>query len=385
MIPARKPALAADARRIVVLIDNLEIGGAQNLLETQVAQMRDSHSFLIINFRDESPLAARLAALGADVWSNRLGRLIDLPALLRLRREIARWAPDLIHSHLLYATVAGAPLARWLKVPHVVTLHNEKPELSTIGDRAKSALERRALSRGTDLIIACGERVAVAQRDRTGATPLITVMNRVRPASRIGAPDGAGRRRELGVGPQTRIVFAAGRLVAAKGFDILIAAFAQVLRGREDVVLLIAGEGEGRASLEKQAADLNLGDRVRCLGPVTDVPRLLQIADAFALSSRYEGLPLVLVEALAAGCPVIATRVGDVTSVMSEASGLLVEPEHVPQMAAALKRILDDDALRHQLSIAALEASRPFTDLARFAAELETAYAEARRRHDHGK
>lgn len=367
--------------RLAILIDNLDLGGAQKLLLVQIDAMAATHDILIVNFGRETPLARTLVEAGAEVVSRRLTRLLDIAALGKLRRELTAWRPDMIHSHLLYAAIVGSVMSRKLGTPHVTTIHNERGEVLGAFNRIKCGLERVALSKGTDVAIACGPRVAQAQRPRVGRTPLVTVQNRVRPIPRLSSQTRKRRREDLGLEADDVVLVAAGRLVKQKGFDLLLDAFAPVAETEAHVVLLLAGDGPERDALAAQAARLGSGLRVRMLGTLEDLEPILALSDALVLSSRHEGLPLVLLEALAAGLPIIATRVGDVETVVDDNSALLVEPMQTEALTRALFQLVNDPELRSRLGEGAQRAGRAQTDVAAFAAELDIVYATARKRH----
>ncbi len=148
---------------------------------------------------------------------------------------------------------------------------------------------------------------------------------------------------------------AVGRLTPQKGFDLLIAAFAQVAHSHPEWHLTIFGDGAERGVLEQQVADLSLADRI-CLAGTTKAPCGWRAgADAFVLSSRFEGFPNVLGEAMAAGLPVVAFDCpwGPADLIEDGISGLLVAPEDVNALAAALDRVLGSEWLRASLGGAA--------------------------------
>jgi glycosyltransferase involved in cell wall biosynthesis len=157
----------------------------------------------------------------------------------------------------------------------------------------------------------------------------------------------------------------AGWLGLQKALGIALEAVAAV----PDVTLVIAGDGPDRAALERQARELGLETRVRFLGSVSreQVLRLFRAADASVLSSAWENFPHTVVEALAAGCPVIATAVGGVPEVIREGeNGLLVPANDVPALAAAIRRLFDDEELRRRLAQAAPESVAGYTEEAMF-------------------
>ena len=156
-----------------------------------------------------------------------------------------------------------------------------------------------------------------------------------------------------------RTVAFAGRLTAQKSLGVALEALAEV----PDVTLVLAGDGDERAPLERRAAELGLAERVRFLGPQPRerVVELFHAADAAILSSSWENFPHTVVEALAAGTPVLATRVGGVAEVVHDAeNGLLYPPGDAEAMAAGLRRYFDDDELRARLRAAAAGSVRDY-------------------------
>jgi glycosyltransferase involved in cell wall biosynthesis len=173
------------------------------------------------------------------------------------------------------------------------------------------------------------------------------------------------------------LVFA-GRLGPQKAVGVLLEALADV----PDVTLVIAGDGPERAALERRAATLGLDGRVRFLGavPRDSVLRLFRAADASVLPSAWENFPHTVVEALAVGCPVIATAVGGIPEVVVDGeNGLLVTPGDASALAAAIGRFFSDDELRARLAGAAARSVEGYSEQAVFATietELEKAAAE---------
>jgi glycosyltransferase involved in cell wall biosynthesis len=164
----------------------------------------------------------------------------------------------------------------------------------------------------------------------------------------------AEARAHLGFAPQRFTIGAAGRLSAEKGFDVLLRAVDRLLAEGHDVQLLLAGEGVEFDNLQRLAHDLNRGDRLQLLGYRADLTALYEAMDVYALSSYREGLPNVLLEAMAMQTPVVATRINGVPRLIEdEVSGLLVAPGSVDQLAERLRSLLQHAHLRDQLAHAA--------------------------------
>ena len=146
-----------------------------------------------------------------------------------------------------------------------------------------------------------------------------------------------------------------GQLQPAKGFPVLLDAVAALARGGRDVALTLVGGGAGRAALEEQATRLGIGARVTFTGPLNqdDVRRVLREADCFVLASFAEGIPVVLMEAMAAGVPCVATRITGIPELIEDGvSGLLVTPSDEDALAAAVTRLADDLELRRRIAAA---------------------------------
>ena len=161
---------------------------------------------------------------------------------------------------------------------------------------------------------------------------------------------------------RTSIIVAVGRLTRQKGFDLLLTAFSKVHKEYPEWNLVIYGDGPERPALERQIFELKLNGRVQLPGLTTNLTAHLCTAGCFVLSSRFEGFPNVLIEALACGCPVVATDCTDSISeiVQHEWNGLLIPSEDVDSLSGALKRIMEDVALRRIFEANAPDSVRKF-------------------------
>jgi glycosyltransferase involved in cell wall biosynthesis len=259
----------------------------------------------------------------------------SLPGLARaLRREGA----TVFHAHQTWSLSCryGIVAAAMARVPARVAsaqLFLEMPHL--IGIDAQHALLTRSLHRH----VAVSRFVASRLRDRFGvpADRIVVIPNAVEPPPVVQAD--ARLRAEI-VGSDERIPLAltVARLDAQKGITHLVDAAALV----PDVVFAIAGEGPDRAALEARAVERGVASRVRFLGHRRDVPSLLALADLFVLPSLYEGFPLSVLEAMAAGVPVVATAIGGTDELVSSDTGTLVAPADPRSLAEGIRALLAD-------------------------------------------
>jgi glycosyltransferase involved in cell wall biosynthesis len=310
--------------------------------ETQVVHLARrlvarGHRVGVVSLLDPLAFHAELVADGIDVVSLGMRRgQADPRALFRLARVVRRERPHVVHAHMVHANLVARlarPLA-WAPVL-VSTAHNIDE-----GGRASELAYRF-----TDRLTSVTTNVARAAVDRyvhVGAVPagrIRYVPNGLDVATcRVAPGERARLRTELSVGDRF-LWLAAGRLDVQKDYGVLLAAFANPpVPGR---MLVIAGEGPLQRDLEAAAARLGLGpDAVRFLGQRPDVPSLLAAADGFVMSSAWEGLPMVLLEAAAAARPAVVTAVGgDADVVLHERTGLVVPAHDPPALAAAMRRV----------------------------------------------
>jgi glycosyltransferase involved in cell wall biosynthesis len=182
-------------------------------------------------------------------------------------------------------------------------------------------------------------------------------------------------RASLGIPANAKVIGAVGRLHASKGHDVLVAAFARLAAEMPDAYLAIAGDGGLRGRLEQQIADLRLAGRAHLLGVRDDIPDLLGAMDIFAHPSRWEGMPNALMEAMAAGLPVVASSVDGIkTLIRDNETGILVKSGAIGDLAAQLRRLILDDGFAMQLGRRAAQEMKEQFGLDRMCDAYDTLY-----------
>jgi glycosyltransferase involved in cell wall biosynthesis len=260
------------------------------------------------------------------------------------RERVAIW-----HGHDYKSNLLGLLLRPLWPMRLVTTVHGwvqrtSRTPLYYAVDRLCLPRYERVICVSTDLQQECLRR---------GVRPArcLLIENGVDTTTFARRGDRAEAKRQLGVSPRGMLIGAIGRLSEEKGFDLLIRAVANLLREGADVQLLIAGDGGQKTELQALIAELGCAERVRLLGYCADTRVLYEAFDIFALSSRREGLPNVVLEALAMGVPVVATRIAGVPRLIRhEENGLLVEPEAGEPLREALARLAGDAELRARLA-----------------------------------
>lgn len=276
---------------------------------------------------------------------------LDWRVVGRLLEVCRRRNVDIWHAHDYKTNLLGLLLRRYHPMRLVTTMHGwveftPRTRLYYLCDRWSLPRYERVICVSQDILQEC-QKFGVPQERAL----LIENAIDTEQFSRSVARDEAQRRWGWPAGRQ--MIGGVGRLSEEKGFDLLIGAVRQLVDGGQDVGLVIAGEGKERGALEQQIAGLDLQDRVQLLGFQSDLRPLYEAMDLFALSSRREGLPNVVLEAMALETPVVSTRVAGVPRLIEDGvNGLLVDVGDQSMLAATLARALRDPKLRTTLATA---------------------------------
>lgn len=337
--------------RVCHVIHNLQPGGAEDLLvDLAVVAPTAGIELSVLSLLPVAGQrhAERLLALGVPVASLDLRSRWTPRALPAGVAAVAATGPAVVHTHLKHADLVGGYAARRLGVPHVSTLHLIESQVGPIG-RAKRLLAAQARARGAARTLA----VSHAQRSwyldtfrRVEPCRVVTVHNGVLAPAQVDESRLAEVRAALGAQPDRLLVSMVGIMRPGKGHDQLLDGLA--LLGPElPVTVVLAGDGPLRAALEQRVASAaGLLPPVVFAGFRDDVPVLLAASDLVVHPSLAEALPTSLIHALAAGRPVVATRVGGTPEVVAEGTGALVPPNHPSALAEALRWLLTDDSAR---------------------------------------
>lgn len=350
--------------RVLHICSDTNIGGAGRYVLTLLAQPQITRRFEVAVACPEGELAAafRRAGIpvllypGADASFSWQG----LRALFRLIRS---WRPQVVHTH---GSLAGRVAAALAGARIIYTKHGlASAEEQAIQVRSPGGMLRRAAVRlFADRIVAVSEAVKRSLVESGADLAAVRVI-----------PGGVDSEPYEAVGPLVpRVVGAFGRLSREKGFDLLVEAMGP-LQG--EARLLLGGEGPQREALAAQVEANRLGEAVSLTGFVEHVPEFLGQIGIFVLPSRSEGLGLVLVEAMAAGRPVVATRVGGVPEVVSDGeTGLLVPTENPAALSEAIRRLLADPDLARRMGEAGRRRAGKWFSARRMAEQTVALYEE---------
>jgi glycosyltransferase involved in cell wall biosynthesis len=333
--------------RVLHYVDSDAFGGSEQAALHLMAALDRSHWEPVL-LHHPGPAAERLGAGAAASGV----RAIEVPAprpglrpgaVLRFLRAIRAEHPALFHIHLSWPLAGrwGVVLAHLARVPAVVGT-------AQLYMRPDNILRTRLHLSGFERIIAVSREVEARYVDELHVPErkLVVVPNAIAIPSTVPAPDPALRARLLNGRPDY-LVLTPARLDEQKGHADLLAAAAEV----PDATFVLAGDGPLREELEESARRLGVDDRCLFLGLRDDVPALLAAADLFVLPSHFEGLPVSVLEAMAAARPVLATAVGGTDeAVVDGESGLLVPARDPAALAAAIRRLREDPELACRLA-----------------------------------
>jgi glycosyltransferase involved in cell wall biosynthesis len=340
------PAAQARRPRVLFLIDGLGWGGAEHLLTLTVPALRDA-GFAprvgALQVRNGNPAGVALAHQGIPVDLVPLDRLRNIHQAGALFVYIRRQGCNIIHTTLEASTVYGTLAARVLGLPAFCTLHTAEEPIG--GARRRAALLHFALRRYGGTVLCVSEHVRRHYIERFGFPPdrLIVLYNGIDLAPfEAVAPEARARvRAELAIPRTAPVMVTVAVLRPPKGIATMIEAMPAVLRAHPEARYLVVGDGETRDELEALARRHAVAERVVFAGARTDIPDILAAADAFVLPSLNEALPTVLVEAMAAAKPIIASSTGGIPEMVEPGvNGVLVPPGAPGQLAAACIRLL---------------------------------------------
>ncbi len=309
----------------------------------------DEGSYLDLHERSLSSALIHLPNLGRAL---RPGDITVWRQLVALIRE---FRPHIVHTHTAKAGAVGRAAARWCGVPIIVhTFHGHvlRGYFSPLQTRVFIQIERLLGARSSALVAVSPKvreellELGVGRPEHFHVVPLGLELARFRDF----APSQSAARAAIGLPTDAFITAIVARLAPIKAHEVFLEAAQRVRAAVPSSLFLVVGDGERRSELEALAATLGLGDAVRFLGWRADLPEIYRASDVVALTSRNEGSPVALIEAMAAGRAVVSTSVGGVPDVVADGrTGVLVPMDDAAGMAAALMRLAADPVLRASL------------------------------------
>lgn len=368
-------------KKVMWLIKGLGIGGAERLLELALPYL-DNSSFeyeVAYLLPHKNALVPAFEQAGVPVFCLNRTRAYDarvVPQLVRLFRERR---VDLLHLHLPYTGILGRVASRLAPVRAVVyTEHNLWERYHWLTSAAN-----RLTFGYNDAVIAVSDEVKHSIQSQykfngklEGKPKLCTILNGVDTDQLLAdSQDRHSVKPEFGIPDHHQLVVHVANFTPKKRHEDLIRAARLVIDQEPQVTFLLVGQGPLEPDIRAQVKNLNLAGNVVFAGFRTDAPRLIGAADVFVLPSQFEGLPIAMLEAMALGRPVIASRVGGVPEVISDGvDGLLIDPLSPGQLAEKILAVINCEDLREKLANNALLKVREHFGVKRMVSSTEALY-----------
>lgn len=337
--------------KIVHISHDLDLGGLQRVI-VNICKTIDHSVFdvSVICLRGLGCFTSEIERLGITVYlvpQKKHGT--DYLSFLKVAKLLRKIKPDVIHTHNTQPFIDGVIGALLCGVKRIIHTDHAR----SFPDKRRYMFAEWVMSHFAFKVVGVSDHTSMnlIKYEHISASKIETIPNGIDPAAYQIQIDKSKKRKELGLPKSGPILGVAVRLCEQKGVSCLLKAMVSVVKHFPQVILIIAGDGELRSELENEAKQLGIQSNVFFLGLRLDIAELLKLFDIYVLPSLWEGLPMILLEAMAAGCPVIASNVGGVSSaIITGKTGILVSPAELVQLTDAIIKLLSDGHIREEYS-----------------------------------
>ncbi|HEX8948357.1 MAG TPA: glycosyltransferase family 4 protein [Dissulfurispiraceae bacterium] len=333
--------------KLMQITHDLRIGGLQQVVVNICRAIdRERFDISVLCLRSLGEFVPEVEETGSKViYLPQTLNGTDYLSFLKVARILKQEKVDVIHTHNTQPFVDGTLGAVMSGVRTIVHTDHAR----NFPDKRRYMLAEWLVSHRAYKVVGVSEPVSqnLIKYEKISPRKVITIPNGVDASRYDIAVDRAHKKKELKITREGPVIGLGARLIKQKGISYLLKAMPELIVRFPDITLLIAGEGDYGETLKKEAEELGVGRHTLFAGSRTDMPELLKVLDLYVLPTLGEGLPMVLLEAMAAGCPIIATDVGgNYMAVRHGENGSLVEPANAPLLAAEIIRVLEDKGLR---------------------------------------
>jgi len=309
---------------------------------------------------NEGKLTDKLRHLGIEVLVIDESQHSFFQILRRAKSQLSERNVDIIHSHRRKENILAGLLKRGGYARYLVQTVHGAPEpfkgFEWLKESVYMSLDRYFTNRHFDHILPVSDDLGQMLQRYLRRGRITTIHNSVEVDQIVPRRSASEVRRDLGLDENQPVIGSAGRMVPIKGFDVFLRSARTILESRPKAAFLLAGDGPVFGDIKALADELGISDRIIFPGFRDDIVDVLNCLDIFVISSHHEGIPTVVLEAMALKKPVVSTAVGGINEIMdSGVSGLLVEPGDSQAIASACLNLLGDDSLRAKLGDSARE------------------------------
>lgn len=330
--------------RLMQITHDLAIGGLQQVVVNLCRHIdKERFDVSVLCLRELGEFAPEVEAMGIPVFLLPQKEGTDYFSFVKVGRLLRREKIEVIHTHNTQPFVDGMVGALMAGVKR--RIHTDHAR--AFPDKWRYMAAEWAVSHVAHKVVGVSDHTVSNLRryEKISPAKLATIVNGISGETYAVPVDRRAKARELGLDFDGPVLGFVARLEEEKGGIFLIRAMPEIAARLPGAVLVVAGQGSRQGALEEEARSLGMTDRIRFIGPRMDVPELLGLFDLCVLPSLREGLPMVIPEAMAAGCPLLATRVGGVPSVITHGeNGSLVPPADPGALAAEAADLLEDEA-----------------------------------------
>ena len=326
----------------------------------------------VLCLRTLGEFASELGEMGINVFQIPQSRKgADYLAFLEIAKLLKQEKIDVVHTHNTQPFTDGTLAALLSGVKTIVHTDHAR----SFPDKKRYMLAEWVMSNFAFKVVGVSGHTSnnLIKYEHISPRRIVTIPNGIDGSKFKIDIDKKTKRRELQINENGPVIGLGVRLSEQKGIKYLLQAMPEIINSFQDISLVIAGKGELESSLKRQAAALGIEKNVFFIGPRLDMPEILKLFDLYVLPSLWEGMPMVLLEAMAAGCPIVTTNVGGNPSVITHGvNGSLIEAENSELLAFEIIKVLSDTELRNQYIF---EGSRTFSR--EFSADIMTRKYEA--------
>ncbi len=360
--------------KVLYLITELSIGGAQKALYRLLKSLdRSSFDPVVVCLYNRTGLVSKqIQELDIEVIGLEMNAKWRWDAFWRLGKNLSQYKPTILHTWMFHANLPGRILGQIARIPIIISSER------TMG---QEGYLRRFLNRLTsglsDAIICVSDNVAIYAAQKIGIyeKKIFTIPNGIDISAFEASPTQQIARKNNKLPGEKIIIGAIGRPRWVKGFDVLISAVAKITE--LNILLLFVGDGPDQYKLRQLVKNIGQSDRIFFWGDQSEIQEILPILDILVNSSFHEGMSNIILEAMAAGLPVVATAVGGTPEVVVDGeTGLLVPPGDPDSLAAALLRLIQDKDLRTKMGLAGRKRVRKYFTIEETVRKTETLYFE---------
>jgi glycosyltransferase involved in cell wall biosynthesis len=341
--------------QVLLFITELSIGGAQIALLRLLKHLNRNQfePWVICLYNGDGALARQIKDLNISIFDLGMTKKYRWDAFLKLWLLLKKIHPQILHTWMFHANIPGRIVGRLANIPIVISSER------TMGQEGSfRRITNRLTAYLADAIICVSRTVLEFSKVRIGlpASKLIQINNGIDFDAIDFSLDQVQARTQYGLPSTGFLIGAIGRPRPVKGYDVLLNAFANLVTLEPDLLLLFVGDGPDRKKLEFKAQQLNLPPRVRFMGDQSEIHKLLPALNILVSSSFHEGMSNVILEAMAAGLPVVATAVGGTPEVVVDGeTGLLVPPGDPEALSQAILKLIQNPKMRKKMGLAGRE------------------------------